>query len=350
MKYEEQEFISYSNSQYWRTEDYSLPEFNNVVIPEEDITYSSAVLTGGFHNEGNCTILKSGFCLSESSKTSQPTINNHDFMVDADASYNATLTGLKHDTEYAVRFYATCKQGDKEETTYSGTTHFRTKRPAETTFNNVNIDETLMTSVTISSGIAEYGDGEVTERGVIWKKGYWENPTFENDYYDGYQKLTTDDKEFSVDVTGLQVSTEYSFRIYVKTKVEGVEYVSYSDYASTRTSALNINLSITDVTVSSCKLTGIADYDLPEGITEYGFSISTEYMSSYDMTDLRKGSDINANKEFTLTLTDLVMNTRYYVGIYVKISDKVYHADNVWEFTTKNMPTVDSNPSPDKKN
>ena len=67
------------------------------------------------------------------------------------------------------------------------------------------------------------------------------------------------------------------------------------------------------------------------------------------MTDLRKGSDLNDNKEFSLDITGLTMNTRYYVGIYVKIGDKVYHADGRWEFDTKNIPTSDSNPSPDKK-
>lgn len=349
MKYDDKEYVSYSNSQPWSTENYSFPEFNNVNVSDDDITYSSAILTGGFHDEGNCTILKTGFVISQSSKTGQPTINNNDFIVDADASNKATLTGLKHDTEYAVRYYATCKLDDKEETTYSGTTYFWTKRPKETTFNNVNISNVLMSSVTISSGIAEYGDGEVIERGIIWKKGYWEHPTFENNYYDGYQKLTTDEKEFTVDVTGLMVATDYSFKIYVKTKVEGVEYIYYSDYGCTRTGALHFNLRTEDVTLTSCKLVGIADYDLPEGITEYGFSISTEDISSYDMTDLRKGSDLNDNKEFSLDITGLTMNTRYYVGIYVKIGDKVYHADGRWEFDTKNIPTSDSNPSPDKK-
>ena len=112
---------------------------------------------------------------------------------------------------------------------------------------------------------------------------------------------------------------------------------------------MNFNLRVDDITLTSCKLVGIADYDLPEGITEYGFSITTENISSYDMTDLRKGSDLNDNKEFSLDITGLTMNTRYYVGIYVKIGDKVYHADGRWEFSTKNIPTSDSNPSPDKK-
>ena len=349
MKYEDKVYTSYSNSEVWSTLNYTIPEFNTVKVLDENITYSSAVLNGGFYNEGNYTILKKGFCISKSSKTSQPTINNYDFIVEADDSFNATLTGLSHNTEYAVRSYATYKVGDKEETTYSGTTHFWTKRPKETTFNNVNISNVLMSSVTISSGIAEYGDGEVIERGIIWKKGYWEHPTFENNYYDGYQKMTTDEKEFTVDVTGLMVATDYSFKIYVKTKVEGVEYIYYSDYGCTRTGALNFNLRVEDITLTSCKLVGIADYDLPEGITEYGFSITTEDISSYDMTDLRKGSDLNDNKEFSLDITGLTMNTRYYVGIYVKIGDKVYHADGRWEFDTKNIPTSDSNPSPDKK-
>jgi len=349
MKYEDKVYTSYSNSEVWSTLNYSAPEFNSVKVLDENVTYSSAVLSGSFYNEGNYTILKKGFCISNSSKTSQPTINNYDFIIEADDSFNATLTGLSHNTEYAVRSYATYKVGDKEETTYSGTTHFWTKRPKETTFNNVNISNVLMASVTISSGIAEYGDGEVIERGIIWKKGYWEHPTFENNYYDGYQKLTTDEKEFTVDVTGLMVATDYSFKIYVKTKVEGVEYIYYSDWSCTRTGALHFNLRSEDVTLTSCKLVGIADYDLPEGITEYGFSISTEDISSYDMTDLRKGSDLNDNKEFSLDITGLTMNTRYYVGIYVKIGDKVYHADGRWDFSTKNIPTSDSNPSPDKK-
>ena len=67
------------------------------------------------------------------------------------------------------------------------------------------------------------------------------------------------------------------------------------------------------------------------------------------MTNMVKASDLDENKQFKATISGLTENTQYYVGIYVKFGDKIYYDDGRWEYKTVTVPTIDSNPSPGKK-
>ena len=62
-----------------------------------------------------------------------------------------------------------------------------------------------------------------------------------------------------------------------------------------------------------------------------------------------KASDPDSNKQFKAKVNNLLPKTMYYFGVYAKIGDKIYYGNGRWEATTKGLPTIDSNPSPSKK-
>lgn len=440
------------------TQNFQSPSLDNVEVPETDITRTSAKLVGKISSNGNGEISERGFCMSYVTTTYEPTLTNSDFIYKSDDSFTTLVTGLKTNTEYAVRSYVISKLEAKVDTTYSGwRTCFYTKDIVRPTFNNIAVDEDTktVTSFTLSTKIAEMGDGELIEKGFCWMEG-WSDLTLETAL--GSQKVEGDD--FVGTLTGLKPNTWYSYKAYAKMKVDGVEYVYYSDQRDTSTKSItnpsieldNIDRSITSFTfvlsvkdgdgeviekgilwqkapedgswpdftletgadgslkcneltndVDTLVITGLDvgtgyhvkayakmkigdyeyvtytggwgsstnglnlniqeitpsgtdisligyDYNPVEGITEYGFCWTTdETIAVSAMTNMVKASDLDANNQFKATITELTPNTKYYIGVYAKIGDKIIFDDGRWETTTKGIPTIDSNPSPGKK-
>ena len=365
MTYEGQVYYTSSNAWPFSTESYTHPNFRTPTVADDDITFSSAVLKANMTDEGNLPITKKGFVVHLAETTSEPSLTNNKFALDADADFKATVTGLKHDTRYVVRSYATCTVGDTEETTYSGSTYFYTKRPESWTFNNMvnQSDSTSMTTLYYTCGIAEQGDGELVEKGFIWKmrpknNWNWQYPSFEddpqneNDYYDGYKAvagLKEDDlKEYSLMLTGLKPNSNYYVRSYAKVKVEEVEYVYYSDNSEDYTHNLQVNMSF-EALVDTCTVT-VEVTDFPEGVTEMGICYTSDTSQSPDdITATVKGPELDENNQFKVGLSELLQATQYKVGFYFVLDNTHIRLDGEWYFTTKRTPSVGDNVSPGKK-
>lgn len=441
------------------TQHFQSPSLDNVEVPEADITRTSAKLVGKISSNGNGEISERGFCMSYVTTTYEPTLTNSDFTYKSDETFTSVITGLKTNVEYAVRSYVISKLEAKVDTTYSGwRTCFWTKDIVRPTFNNIAVNDSTKTfnSFTLSTKLAEQGDGELVEKGFCWMQG-WGDLTLDTAL--GRQKVEGD--EFVATLSGLTPSTEYSYKAYAIMNVDGVEYTYYSDQMGTWTnSIMNPNFDIESVgsTITSISfamnitdlgggelvekgflwkkspsdgswpgfdlengadgyqafddlgvnkdtltITGleigtsymiqgylklkVGDYEyvkyrgtwgygtdgldlriyetqetateialtgyiseVVEGITEYGFCWTTdENVAVSEMTNMIKASDLDADNKFTATITGLTANTKYYLGVYAKIGDKIIYDDGRWERTTRSIPTIDSNPSPGKK-
>ena len=345
--------------------DFNTAEIERPTIEDDKIAFSSAVLTTKFRNAGSFPIKKKGFCVHLEETTSEPSLNNNLYVLDADDSFTATLTGLKHDTRYSVRAFATYMKDNVEETVYSSNRSFGTKRPESYTFNNIVIksDSTTMSSLYYTCGVAEEGDGELLEKGFIWKQRpkdswNWQYPSFEDDKnyaedgHDGYKAVADGElNEYSLKITGLKPSTNYYVRSYVKVKVEQSEYVYYSDVSQDGTSYLPVNLNFT-VYADSCYVEGSVT-DLPEGVDEVGLCYSSDTnLSVDDMENIAKAvmaDDFKDTGSFTVGLSDLAQSVQYKVGFYFKLNGEYIRVDNGWYFTTRRQPTINDNVSPGKK-
>ena len=363
MRYAGEEYYAYSNSQPWSTENYSLPNHGSPIIDNDSITYSSAVVEANIQDEGNCTIIKKGFLISKADVDYYPTLTSHLYNIELglEDAFRTKILNLTYGTRYAVRSYVVCKlDNDEEQKYYSEVNEFSTSSPNGPTFNGIQVDSTSVTSIAVSCGIDEEGTGEIIEKGFLWKimpndDWNWLEPTFETgEGYagnDGSVAVTNGDvSSFSHAIPSLVPGTYYYVRSYVKVTVDGLDFVFYSGTTRTSTQGLSISLNFNADTETTCTISGTVN-NMPSSVTEFGFYYCTEdeYESNYTMANSVKATDLNANKEFTASMTDLLPNTRYYVSFYIKIGEKIYRNDSLWDFTTKRKPSASDNVSPDKK-
>lgn len=357
--------VTYAYWSYGIYMDYSYPEVESPTIEDDAIGLSSAKLKSNFINSGSFDIVKKGFCIHLAETTSEPSLNNNLYVLEADDSFSATLTDLEHNTRYSVRTFATYQKDGVEETVYSYYRTFTTKGPDSYTFNNLvnKSDSTTITSLYYTCGVAEEGEGEVIEKGFIWKQRpkdawSWQYPTFEddvndsNDGYDGFKAVEGGTlNDYSLMIAGLKPSTTYYVRSYVKVMVEEQEYVYYSGTNQNNTSSLPVSLNFT-VFADSCSVTGTVT-GLPEGTEDFGLCYSSDHSLSVDemvnTVKAVKADDFTESNAFTVGIGELAESTEYKVGFYFKMGDEYIVIGSEWWFTTKRLPSVNDNVSPGKK-
>lgn len=351
------EQIGYTWTSSFNTSSFERPELEQVTIDEKTITRNSAVLQGRISRNGNGEFLDKGFVVSlhhNGEGTYEPTLKTKDVIVlKADDNFKATVTGLKAGTRYAVRPYIISTLGGEVDTTYAW---YRDLHTDDVIFPRYETDLVAVTinSLSCSMSLTEKGDGEIVEKGILWKKqpndGSWPHFTLE-DGADGIKAFDNpNNDQDTLTISGLEIETNYIIRSYVKIKLDDQIYTS-SDVGyshSTRTRGLNLRIINTDESAHEISLTGEI-YDYVDGITEYGFCWSTEDVETSKMTNMIKASEPDENNHFKATIKELTPNTQYYYGVYVKIGDKVFYSDDRWGSSTQGYPTIDSNPSPSKK-
>lgn len=344
------EEIGYSSTLTLRTQDFERPNLEGLDVQE--ITYNSAKLIGHISSNGNGTIIERGFCISLHSDVYNSTIEDCDLRIVSDETFTSVAKGLEINTSYTASSYVICTLESQTDTIYGGRYNFWTndvQRPdMDLDWQNVDIKAT---TAKITMVIGDLGDGEIVEQGFCWyliEGDEYISASLENCIGSIVVKDGTE-KGFSGTITGLIPDTWYSYAAYMKMKVGDTEYIAYRDFG-TNTGSFYIDINISDVTANSFKVTGFINDDIPEGVTEYGFCWSSnegELIS--EMPNQIKASTPNANGEFVATIGSLVLNTRYFVGVYVIYKGKKIYA-NGWQEVTLRIPEINDIPSPEIKN
>lgn len=167
-----------------------------------NITGNSASTGGNVTIAGGAEVTAYGVCYSTEEN---PTIEG-DKTEDGSGTgdFTSQISGLKGNTNYFVRAYATNSAG----TGYGPQISFTTlvDLPVITTAAVTDVTKTSA----VSGGHLTYdGGGTITERGIAW--GLSENPTTtDNKIAD----ISTDTGTFVSDITGLDLSTTYHVRAY----------------------------------------------------------------------------------------------------------------------------------------
>lgn len=174
------------------------------------ITGNSAAGGGNATANGGAEITDRGVCFDT---TTQPTVANS-FTTDGkgNGAFVSAITGLKGNTTYFVRAYATNSAG----TGYGPEVTFKTlvDLPVVTTAAMTNITKVSA----VSGGTVTYnGGGTITAQGIVW--GTSANPTTANNKIDG----GTATGAFVGNITGLTVNSVYHVRAYA-TNSAGTSY------------------------------------------------------------------------------------------------------------------------------
>jgi len=165
--------------------------------------------SGGYISSDNGANLKAGICWSTS--PSPTTGNSKTIDIGSAGSYTSVMTGLRGNTTYYVRAYASNNVG----TQYGNQLSFTTTPSVLPIFSGTNrVSFTGGVSAKIESTIATDGGASISEKGFCWSTS--PNPTIADTLIS-----STDSSAglFSTKLTGLTFATTYYVRAYATTSV-----------------------------------------------------------------------------------------------------------------------------------
>ena len=193
----------------------------------------------------------------------------------------------------------------------------------------VNLDTKGVHDITAISAVVDAkAKANCTERGVCWGKA--PNPTLD----DFHIANGSGKGEYSCTLTDLEPNQKYYYRAYAADG-ERIAYALDEKSFTTRDGMPVATTSdVSDITATSAKFIGKVTDDGGLAVTERGFCWSTNPNPTFDNAEhLASG---NGMGDFSITLTDLTLNTTYYVRAYATSSIGISYAQDEKSFATKN--------------
>jgi len=278
----------------------SLPTVTTVSV--SDITHVSAVSVSYIADDGGSLVLSRGICWDISPN---PTINSSK-TIDGKGSgvFISNITGLKPNTEYNVRAYATNSEG----LNYGNEITFFTIQILTASLTTAPVTSITQKSVVTGGNITSDGGEAVTARGVCW--GFSGNPTINNN-------KTTDGTgigSFVSNIIGLTEKTTY----YVRAYAINSEGISYGNEISFTTSPIRLPTLTTSEVSSTCTTSAISGGSIT---SDGGGSISIRGVcwntsGNPNINDDDRSYDGHTVGDFSSTMMNLKRGTKYYVRAY----------------------------------
>jgi hypothetical protein len=289
-------------------------------------TISSLTVESGISELGNGTLVEKGF-IYKAGNSGMPTLDSNDGISKVEggsqSNFSATITGLNYSTEYRVRCYVKTTLDGLNQVSYSGTITAATSELTSFTFKTSSCTNKTTSSLTVESGITDMGDGELTEKGFLWRVSDGVTPTLDN--CDGAQASSdASNDSFSYTISSLQAGTSYNVRPYVKSTYNWETFICYGDVITCETNDFTA-ATIKDITCTAQTTTtltvesGITDMGNGEFV-EKGFvwrsgSSSTPTLNNCDGSMKVDGTD---RSSFSATITGLQAGTSYRLRGYTK--------------------------------
>lgn len=186
----------------------TVPTLANVTV--SGIDTQGATLQSTVTDDGKSVITGCGFCWSTST---EPTIDNDAVACDpSNPTFGTKLNGLKDNTLYYVRAYATNEIG----ISYSETAKFTTKAIKLPEWGTISVSNITRSQVRVSGSLISDGNSPVTEMGVCWATHPESTP------YDEKQVCTIG-TSIQTQISNLQSETTYYLRAYAQNS-KGIAY------------------------------------------------------------------------------------------------------------------------------
>ena len=263
------------------------------------ITHDSAQCGGTISDDGGAEIIARGVCWSINPDPTTTDLKTSDGK--GLGSFSSQLTGLNLNTTYYVRAYAI-----NEIETFYGQQQSFTSRDGM-----VDMSTNPVTSITINSALSggtinDNGGSSITARGICWSTN--SNPTIA----DSKTSNGTGTGTFTSQLTGLALSTTYYTRAYAINGL-GTSYGAQQSF-TTGNGSVSINTAeISDIQTTSAVSGGHVLEDGGATITARGVCWSTNPNPTIADDKTEEGSGLGS---FTSQITDLTLDTTYYVRSY----------------------------------
>ena len=171
------------------------------------VTATTAAISGTVVNAGTPAYIERGIALCTHTNPSVTCALKTAVAGKGTGSFNTRVSGLRANTEYFARAYATTAEGTVYGNEITFTTAESASMPSLTTAAATNITET---SATFNGNIINAGTPAYTERGMVYCTH--ENPTVTN--CTKIVSAGTGAGSFSADANGLRANTTYHARTY----------------------------------------------------------------------------------------------------------------------------------------
>ena len=298
-------------------------EYGDFTITDESIqveTYK-AVISGSYEFIGTVTNITVNVGEEEtlSDATSHP-------MQLGDKSFETTIDNLSPNTTYYYNY--TIEYGAPEKLIAQGG-NFKTGSDIPTV-RTLSVSVVDRTTLYVKGVVDTDGGAGITERGVCWNK------SGDPHIGDGFVKHDTNALgEYTCPIRNLEFNTTYFVRAYAK-NASGITYATEVLQCTTNDMVHPVvgTHPVSNITTVSAICGGSISDEGSSPIIERGICWSTN--PNPDLDDLHQSSNSNEN-DYSITLSDLTPDTRYYVKAYATNSEGTGYGDEK-EFRTDALP------------
>lgn len=302
--------------------------FTTVTISEPtlDIPYISAINTTSAYvrssiiNDNNSPVTGKGFCYS----TTNPNPTTSDKVISVEGNdFTQQLLGLNYGTLYYIRAFATNSVG----TGYSSSESFTTTQITAPGLYSTNVSGVTINSAVLTATIYSAGNGTISRKGFCWSTETSQPDMDKNTHQDIEGNVTA----LNHTLTGLTPGKTYYVRAYAVNEAG----VTYNSHAQFTTDAVNKptfgNISVTDVAITTAKVTARISSNGNQEITRKGFywSNTNHEPGENDQVKAIEGT----GDQMVLNMSDLKSSTTYYVRAFATNSQGTT-LSNITSFTT----------------
>ena len=293
------------------------PTLSSVIV--SSVESNSALFSSSVTNNGGDSLSEVGFYYStdETVDVETATKVNEPY---SEASFDLQANELAANTKYYVKAYAVNSAG----VGYSQTADFTTSAgaPSVTTLGATDVTST---GATLSGTIIADNGAAITERGFVWMQGTG-TPTTDS------FKLKVDGTtgEFTSTLTGLEPNQKFSFRAYAINS-KGTSYGDVMTFTTGISLASLTSVTVSSITSTSATLSSKVSSHGGETVSEVGFYYSTD--AAVDLGKSQKVNSTYSSDSFSISISELSINTKYYVKAYAVNSAGTVYSE-IESFTT----------------
>ncbi len=263
-----------------------------------DIGTDAAKGGGIVTDDGGAMVTSRGICWSHNQNPT--TDDRHTTDGDGTGEFASEITKLSSNTKYYVRAYAANEAG----TAYGEEKCFTTEVGLPTVITS-DVSEIMDSTARCGGIVTNDGGSEITARGVCW--GTSKFPTLSGPHTnDG-----TGTGEFTSEMSRMRPNTEYYVRAYA-TNAAGTIYGDNIKFTTIGLPMVSI-VNISDLTRTSATMLAYVTYEGGTEVTARGVCWSVNPNLT---TEDHHSSDGGGIGEFSIEMTGLVPNTKYYVRAY----------------------------------
>lgn len=290
-----------------------------------NLTATSAVCGGNVTSDGGSAVTDRGICWAT---FNAPSLENGSHLSNGTGTgtFSSTMSNLTPNTVYYVRAFATNVRG----TAYGEERQFTTKEGTPTVTIN-SVTNVTATSAVCGGSISDNGGFAVTDKGLVWSTSQYPNLS------DSHVSLGSGETPFSGSMTNLLMGTTYYVRTYA-TNVNGTAYSSTQKTFTTTDGLPTVSTdNVTNVTATNAVCGGSIGNDGGYAISDKGLVWGTSQMPTLSDNHISQGS---GTAPFSGTMTNLSLNTTYYVRAYATNANGTVYGNQQTFTTTTGLPTV----------